>query len=725
MIFSRVIFVVFLFLASALGAAEPPPSNGAIAKVPVTFTMAGSRPAEPLRGMLEAKSLGLNVSAADTVTADIVAPGEAVLELRPRTAWRLTADVPGLWAPPQIVTPPIGDGVRVVLRPTGQLAGSIKLLGNEAPPSELSLRFQTPPGVPAANAIAEASVTCPIVEKRFICTLPAAPQLDLRLGVKGFVSHFFWDVPVTPAGKRDVGLLTLQRGASLAGQVVTAEGPALPQKCRVEISPAQAVTDHSEASQERLRRLALSASITERGFFHFEGIPPGAYVVTAEQPGFAPARLHPVTVLEKAETELREPLQLERPLTLEVKVVPPVDPLGQPWNLELMEQSTVPGSLRELAKVAVPENGVYRRPGLAPGGYLLLLNDQSGARMGLQELQFDAATTTVLFELPVVWVEGVVRLGDEPVSADVYFGGQWGNPEKIVMAADEAGEFTGYLPREGDWPIYVEVEAPPIRRNLPKREVRQRKGARAAQVEIELPDTELSGVTVDENGEPIANALVSLYEEDVALPNTTLTDPDGRFSYLGLAEGRSRIAASSVEKSSDQVEVEIHEEVAGRVLAPGGGGVPAAQVWAQLFRADDGIPLQQLQQATTTVFPPGYTLIVRPPMAIDEGPLLLEAQSEGGSLTLEQDEPIVWGHDGVHIASIDGMPLPFFLLGRWGAVNGSPNADPTRYTIPQLPPGSYAICTLLGRYGPTSAEPTGKCARGFLAPLSELTLRLP
>ena len=79
-------------------------------------------------------------------------------------------------------------------------------------------------------------------------------------------------------------------------------------------------------------------------------------------------------------------------------------------------------------------------------------------------------------------------------------------------------------------------------------------------MEIELPDTELSGVTVDDRGEAIANALVKLYEENVGLENTTWTDPDGRFSYRGLAEGRSRIVATSLEKSSDQVEVEIHED---------------------------------------------------------------------------------------------------------------------------------------------------------------------
>jgi hypothetical protein len=409
----------------------------------------GHESASPLEGSLKVTPLGkLPKGWSEKVLEfKIQAPGRKILDV-PQMAWEVSVEVPGHWAPPRVVAP-TSETVTITLWPTGTLTGTVETTGNEDMPTELAVRFAPSPGTKPEGLISQTTLVCPIKEKRWVCDLPAV-DLDLRLRATSFVSHFRWGVAVAAGKRRDLGKILLKRGASLVGVVETAEGVVSPKFCQVEITPMEAADTLPPDEKSRLKQLLLSKKVTERGFFHFEAIPPGSYILTARQPGFADTRLYPVTVMENAETALRDPLVLELPLALEVRINPPVDLYHQPWKVVLWQLSAISGSVDEVTEEMASETGIYVKEGLSESGFLVMVHNSVGDKMAGTKFELTSTSTVVDFELSIVWVEGTLRLGDEPLSADVVFGGPFGSV-KISMAADEDGEFSGYLPREGEW----------------------------------------------------------------------------------------------------------------------------------------------------------------------------------------------------------------------------------------------------------------------------------
>jgi hypothetical protein len=127
---------------------------------------------------------------------------------------------------------------------------------------------------------------------------------------------------------------------------------------------------------ERNRLRGLKTTIDAGGFYAFEDIEPGSYILEARQDGFAPARHAHVWIQERSELQ-GETLVLERPLDLSVEVRPPRDAYGGAWTLEVLavdEQHRYTSVTRS----QVPESGVFQREGLARGQYVLLLEDSTG-----------------------------------------------------------------------------------------------------------------------------------------------------------------------------------------------------------------------------------------------------------------------------------------------------------------------------------------------------------
>jgi hypothetical protein len=485
----------------------------------------------------------------------VKAPAEKTFELQEGIPWRLEAQADGYWSKERILVPKGETAVTLHLVPAGNLRGRIEVAASEKPPQNLSLRFSLAPGGKDRERIpGETTVLCSVRESAWTCEVPAA-RLDLRIKGEGFIPLHFWGVAVEPAKTRDLGLLRLRRGASVAGWVQSETGEPLLQAISVELKPESSGVPGSRGEYDRLRSLTLETRTNERGFFQLEGVQPGSYVVTASKEGFAPARRGNIVVREGLQAEILEPLQLAKPLELEVHLAPALDPFGQRWHLRLI-QPDLPGELNEDTwNGTASAEGVWHLAGLAPGSYRLHVLGDSGTRWAAQEIRLEPGRTSIDVEIPLVLVKGSVTLGDDPLSATLWFGGRSGS-RRIRFQSDDDGKFEGFLPSEGVWPVDLASDEYDLRQTLDPVEVKVPEGKTYAAVKVRIPDTRLAGEVVDETGRKAPRALVSLYTKG----NTQVyADEKGEFELRGVKPGPTAIEAEDGPRTTGPVEIVVEE----------------------------------------------------------------------------------------------------------------------------------------------------------------------
>lgn len=686
----------------------------------------------------------------------VALPGQLSLQLDPDKLWRLSFLAAGFWSEPRTLQPSKGGAVRLTAWPTGTLTGLVTVPRGESLPEEMSLRFEPSEGAPEVGQIPRSLGRCPVEEGHWTCEMPAM-RADLRLRATGFVSHFFWNVELRAGGTRQLGSLRLERGGSVVGRVTALDGDLSPE-CKVRLALSESGESDSTAGKERLRRLAHEEKPDERGFFHFKAVSPGSYTVSAEQPGSAPARIFPVTVMKDAETEIRSPLELTPPLALEVRLTPPVGLSGRPWKLEVLQLSPIPGSVDAVFEGLATEEGRFVQEGLPPARYAVFVKSPEGDKLAAEVFELTPATTTLELDLPVLMVEGTLSLGDEPLSAELVFGGLFGI-QRAYLVSDEKGDFVGTLPRPGEWLVYVEAEDPHVRRSLMV-DVEPEDGV--ARVDLELPATRLSGQVVDSNGRPVVQALVKVFDPRIAEEVVDRTDAEGRFFFEALAEGRNVVWAGHLEAGrSAEVAVDVVEKldpnltltlrpartVSGRVVGPA-GPVPGTLVLAKLYGETGAHPFfMESSKATTGVdgkfemeipesahrlqiiaLPPGYALAPSGVTEVPERPVVISVEQASGTVVFELDEPFIWEdrwkpRPGLWI---DGAPLDRFVLQEWAAVQSINNQGKEEYRVPALPPGRVTACWAAPTPETFRSAPEPRadiCQQGFLGPGDELRFR--
>jgi hypothetical protein len=743
---------VFLSLLGLLAATAVLAGGGpAGPKVRVAVTLDDSGGAERVR--VVARPAGEAASPFQEVrevTASLTAPGAVELELLPGRAWRIRAEATGFWSRDELLVPQPGSHVALRLQPAGQVQGQIAVDRNEKPPPTLAIRFQTPSG----GSALQGSVQCPIQEGRFHCTLPAG-RLDLRLRAKGFLSHYRWDAEVKTRGSLQLGTLALQRGASVVGWVESTGKSPLTRECQVQLVPRGA-----PANGARGDALTLGTRVNERGFFHFDGVSPGSYTAMARQPGFAPARQFPLIVYADTELELLRSLVLAPPASLEVVLDPPRDPWDQAWRIELSSTSELSHQVEPVASAESREDGSWRHEGLAPGTYSLQVKSGTEAIWHSQEIEIDREGAQLHVDLPAVRVRGSVRLGDQPLVADLWFGGKHG-AQKVRLKSDESGEFKGVLPREGAWNVEIVSQAPKVHRSVPGLAVKKSPGAGEARVEIALPHTVLLGRVVRERGEPADHAIVfvtALGGQEPPFPEHA--GADGEFRLEGLPPGQVLLSAQA--PPGDETEawtpaaladghegepvtltVRPHLTLSGTV-ASAAGGVPGARIEA--WPARDPLAFMAPQATDvegrfTTRLPPGtreVSLVVYPPgfalralrLPVDPGmPVTLPVEAAGGTLVLESTTPL--SRDDFTSAGVaalhNGVLLYYVNLRNWSAFNGQAG-DPRRLVIPQVEAGEYTVCRIFQDEPAVllaGGLPTDRCVTGHVPALGEAVLKVP
>lgn len=605
------------------------------------------------------------------------------------------------------------------------------------------------PALPAANAIFIGSerlppwskstvVPCSVTALRWSCVVPAGVH-DLRLRVPGYVSAYFAKT-IVGAGKRlDLGEVKLVRGASLVGSV-TAIGAPRNARPLITIEPLRLATFDDEGATLR----SDSVRADERGFFHFDGVAPGTYSVIASLPGYAPAK-GSAQVVQGRESEMPEPLVIEKAKRFELSISPPLDFSGKPWIVTVRAQR--PGSFHELlTQGAAGADGEFTWTA-ARGTYEVAIASGDGRTWREESVRLDGNPTRAHLAIEPRRIRGTVLLGGQPLRAKLAFQQRTG-PE---AESNADGEFTALVPpaQNGAWRVTVTSESAGV-----NREVSVRAPEEGDDVRISLPGARIAGIVTDERGTGVEDAIVTVVADNTDRPRRTQvrSGPGGVFRAAALDGDRYRLSAEARAGESDVVHVTLSEDEDRRIeivlhpwqmlhgtVSSAHGPASGAELYIQPLQGAASKPLIYTDATGSfkATVPPGtdtFDLAVSAPgfarsffrIPWQKGRKLhLSVDQIGGALTIDvpksMELPITtW----VHLVRGDARIL-LGLAQRWGIVQ-SPSA-PDRYTlvVPQMEPGAYRLCaTPAGGLATVTPFDPNRCVSGVLAPYGQLTLRL-
>ena len=695
-----------------------------------------------------------------SITIKARAHGDVEFDLPSETTWRLTLDSDRFWTPPReiISASETSEGAEIPIRiyPAGVLTGEVRVPKTDAVPTELALRIQ-----PAEGRAWGAEFACPITEGRIQCTVPTV-GLDLRFSLPPYISHYFWDVQLTWKETKDLGRLIFRPGASVIGWVDHSDGSTDFAKTQVTLSPLVAGVASRPEPEQRYATVDLETEVNARGFFQFQGVPPGSYGLTARHPRFSQARISPLLVLEGEEHEV-EFIELWPLATLEVDVTPPKDPFHQPWEVRLHRTGSDPNYLGEIRRGPVPDSGTWKAEGLEHGAYALSVRDSRGNVWAREQTQVRTSLVSHRVEVQTTRLEVRFLLGDTTIrNANVTFKNLKGgshdrktNEEGIAyvfLQRDHRWQIEIRKPEEGIWGRFRDIE-------VPEREL----SARWPRLELQLPDTEIFGeVLLDQ--QPLAQRAV-IDVHDGAESAQLETDLDGTFVFRGIQPDEPYLQAQlesdklgSLRSAPARVpleegvpfgpllfHLEPQKELQGLVVSPAGQGVAGALVMAFPEESDpsgglatppqgytdvDGVFELQvpryLERMRVLVFPLGFAATQQTITLSGEAPII-PVSSEGGALVVTYsdsgEEAVTLGDEVIHTTVwSDGLVGTGFILSHWASLNQIVQ-EAGELFVPMLEPGPYSVCL-----GPSvSMAPTrigAECSEGFVSPGGELHIEL-
>lgn len=688
--------------------------------------------------------------------------GSAAARVGRGTGWTAQASAEGFWSPEVAVPPPDSTDpetlVDIALWPSAKVNARLMPPKDGAIPTRARLRL-TPSEASNRSGFNQPDgahwIGCSLDKGRIEQCIVPAGRWNLRLDTNGYSPYYVWDASFRPSRELDLGKIVLRTGGSILGRALSVLGPLDTEKAKVELLPVIDPGQLNPAKKRQIDQLRRSSKLGQWGDFQFVGVAPGLYQVEVEQEGLSPAKSASLLARKGEETRLGDPLVLEELLHLSVQVTPPTDPFGEVWTARL-HRAVEARTMDQVASGTFDSSGHWRSSPLAPGPYSLQLLDQQGNSLGWWDVDLERGNDLATVDLSIVFVDGRVEIGDEPLASTVWFGGKTGE-ERVEVATDEDGQFYAVLPRAGTWRVDVEADSPPVRSRGLEVEIEADDTLRTADAVIEVPDTRIEGEVVDEGGLPVSSARVQLQSYGRwrgAL--STEADPSGRFELQGMRPGPFSIEAQTPEGQSEpemrqvaegeavvvRLVVRKERKMDGTVISDA-GPVLGARVLAVPFTSA-GLPASMRMPGTKTdaagrfelsipgssalvrlmVMAPGYALYLG---SVTEGqPLQVSLAREMGTLHLGGGE---LGSGEVGLIVADGRPVSTFRLETWALMNGTTPQSEGSLTVPAMPPGSYVYCRVtteeaLAVFGGIGL-PSGKsCVQGFLSSGGSLTLDL-
>ena len=697
-----------------------------------------------------AKESGVEVVAVEEATV----PGSLTLSLPIGSKYRVSAKSPSFWSPGALVD---HDGSRTAdlyFSPAGFLEGEISVPKNYNLPGKLGVyleRRYDKLDLGVGSTFDRIELPCSVLESgSWDCQVPAG-TFDLKIKSDGFAAEYFWEKEIAAGTSTDLGRLALEPGSSVFGRVETADGEALTADCRVILQRLEAVQPAAR-NDETLRAAKQTMKPDNQGFFHFKGLSAGGYLLTAEQKGYAPSAELRLIVLKGLEALLRHPIELERPATVKVQILPALDPYGRRWKASLSpkkNRATTQGASGEASS-----EGLWVVEGVGAGPYRLTVENHRGDRWHT-ELVNVVPGETLLFASPrALRIRGRFTLGGHPEEAHIWFGGRSHNPNAHHYA-DEDGNFEGFLPDDGIWKIEAQLPGQgDAVYELEGIEVDSNVDSWFVPVDLNLPATRIAGEVVDEGGLPVSRAKVLARAKGGRSARATVySDSEGRFEIVGLPEGEISIGADVEEAISDAVKLVLVEdleeevvlvlrkrrEVRGQVVStvgpvrnalglfrPHGGSfgvVSDLQFQSGLdgdfrFTVPDGV-----EEISLAMMAPGFAARMIRLSVPPEEPLIVPLEMRAGTLLLETTPAQGEKAPGYRMLRKDGAEIPVLYFQQvWRAIHDTQADSPDIIRLPMMEPGVYTLCP--SNLNRSRSDGSQECVSGALAPGGELKLSL-
>lgn len=544
---------------------------------------------------LRGKSVGT------TETLDVITPWEGLVALDPSTPVRFEID--GYWAAPivwqegqreaQVVLQPAGI---VRLEPPKDLAGTLP---------EVWATFQQIGRHRAGrDQLPSHRVLCPAEEGSWTCQLPTG-RLDLQLSLGGYASQYFWNLAVDTEKQTLLEADRWQRGGSVQGWLVNRGGDEL--VAQISVSPEIVGTPADPGLQRRDGLRAVHTDSDTRGFFQLGGLAPGAYILKARKEGYDSPEFRFQISRAGEELALQRPIPIAPMATVEVQLDSTVDPWGEGWRIELAQERGRDGTYEHYVSGVANSQGTWRTKKVPAKEYLLSVTDSQGSEWVSDTVTVWHGMGPLFYPIDLVPVSGQLMLGGQGIPGDIVFGSTNGTIS-ISMTADDDGEYSGYLPYEGRWPIDLRLGPGNAVQATEPVQVARPRGKSSATINFDLPATELRG-RVLEDGKPARAVVLAIREEltDVETMTTRrkeislVTDrDDGTFVLRGVSPGPLQLTAYRTDVSSDlqllqlieneplkvSLELRVKRTIEGRLLASDGTTLAGAQIVA---RPDVGI----------------------------------------------------------------------------------------------------------------------------------------
>jgi hypothetical protein len=641
----------------------------------------------------------------------------------------------------------------------------------------LKLRVVPPPGQSVPREIAvrvrptrqlqgledrpwEVTVSSPLHDGEWSGEVPAG-RVDLRFQGAAVMPVYQWGVTVKAETTRDLGVVRLERGASISGWLRTVDEKIPTHSLQVSLEPesvGSTMTGPAGLAPRTLRTINLESTTRPWGFFRFDNVRPGRYVVRASDPGLPISRSEPIVIEGDRSVELPEPLWVTPQVELDVQAAPPLGPDRQPWSFILQPDRRLDeGETWRPMTGTGSSRGRWQVEGLPPGDYWLAVGLGADNAWHKEKVRLRLQSTPVRVGLSFIRVRGHLTWREGPLAAALDFDDDRGSAS---LRSDAQGRFSGYLPNEGPWEVAVSSEDLRFRLRLQDR-IRAAKETSFAWLEIRIPDTALPVEVTDERGRSLSRTTVNVLGR---IRNQVITDELGKLEIVGLKPGPQCLLAAADEfRRSEETPVVLQEGGAtpplrlvipakswinGRIL-PRLGFASGAQVLAWPAGSAAGVPATftdtdedgrfglylppGTRKVSLVVLPPGSALRMLDAELTRDRMLDVHVDTAGGTLVLEGLEDERDSKDtrdrepcDPAVREREALTMPR-LLRRWADLQGTPQT-PGHLVVPNVEPGPYTLCItetapVLHRGVPPEGD--ARCVGGVLEAAGELALKLP
>jgi hypothetical protein len=630
----------------------------------------------------------------DAITTPV--DGVIRIDLDAAHSWQLHATSEGCWSTTATWVRAGGNEVALELFSSAMLHGEFATEEGQRPDALHASAFRIAAG---RETLSEPEpLDCVLDVPKWQCTVPAELAIDVRLEPRGFAPVHLWSVTAKAGERRNIERQMLVAGASLAGWVEDPDSEPVAGAI-VTLAPLRSESDEVARAVATQHRVTTNA----RGFFQFTGVPAGDYRLVSRASTFAPVMIPAITVRPLAASTWPRPLRHALSLALEVRIEPAKAADGSEWRVAVTERIPLtPGSSPRPTSLTLDSNGLWTTAGLRPDMYELVVKDRSGSVVERTNLDLTNGAREVLTVLiRTITVTGIVKIGDEPLAAaDVRFSNL--DAKTVSVTSDEDGRFTASFPASGRWSPLVYPYG---------RERRTQVRAKAVEIstevesslEIVLPGGRLGGTVSTRDGTAVRAAVHVV--KDGALFAQQTTAADGKFDFIGLAEGPYVVSAEAdVGATPRPVEISLREGdaremklvvepyriVRGRVLTP--GGQPASGAVMRISK-DGGVSwsdlVLSLRGEFEYAFPGGQNgvdlvvltnaypaAMVHVSMgAVTQAPVVINLLPYGGELQVEPAR--------VYVVR-ENMAVPLFVFRLPNSLGVAPRVH--------LEPGGYMVC---------------------------------